>query len=108
MTELRRTVDVGIARLDVDRAARTGTPEVVYAAGKTPAETVTRSWLENIDRASDNIFVVEPQISAHMQIARFLRLGADFGYRIVAGLDTFETGDFRGFLGGIHIQVGWF
>ena len=41
MTELRRTVDVGIARLDVDRAARTGTPEVVYAAGKTPEETVT-------------------------------------------------------------------
>ncbi len=41
MTDLRRTADVGVARLDVDRAARTGTPEVVYAAGKTPAETVT-------------------------------------------------------------------
>jgi NCAIR mutase (PurE)-related protein len=35
-----RTADLGFARLDVDRAARTGTPEVVYAAGKTPAETV--------------------------------------------------------------------
>ncbi|CCG04574.1 nickel pincer cofactor biosynthesis protein LarB [Blastococcus saxobsidens] len=35
-----RTVDLGFARLDVDRAARTGTPEVVFAAGKTPAETV--------------------------------------------------------------------
>lgn len=35
-----RTVDLGFARLDVDRAARTGTPEVVYAAGKTPAQTV--------------------------------------------------------------------
>ena len=35
-----RTQDLGFARLDVDRAARTGTPEVVYAAGKTPAETV--------------------------------------------------------------------
>ncbi|MCW2697176.1 MAG: putative 1-(5-Phosphoribosyl)-5-amino-4-imidazole-carboxylate carboxylase, partial [Modestobacter sp.] len=41
MTELRRTADVGVARLDVDRAARTGTPEVVYAAGKTPDQTVT-------------------------------------------------------------------
>jgi len=41
VTELRRTADVGIARLDVDRAARTGTPEVVYAAGKTPDQTVT-------------------------------------------------------------------
>jgi NCAIR mutase (PurE)-related protein len=35
-----RTADLGFARLDLDRAARTGTAEVVYAAGKTPAETV--------------------------------------------------------------------
>ena len=31
-----RTADLGFARLDLDRARRTGTPEVVYAAGKTP------------------------------------------------------------------------
>jgi hypothetical protein len=36
----QRTADIGFARLDLDRAARTGAPEVVYAAGKTPAETV--------------------------------------------------------------------
>src|SRR5438309_313607 len=36
----QRTADLGFARLDLDRAARTGTPEVVYAAGKTPEETV--------------------------------------------------------------------
>jgi pyridinium-3,5-biscarboxylic acid mononucleotide synthase len=35
-----RTADLGFARLDVERAERTGTPEVVYAAGKTPEETV--------------------------------------------------------------------
>src|SRR3954449_10573004 len=35
-----RTTDLGFARLDLDRAARTGTPEVVYAAGKTPEQTV--------------------------------------------------------------------
>jgi pyridinium-3,5-biscarboxylic acid mononucleotide synthase len=35
-----RTADLGFARLDLDRARRTGTPEVVYAAGKTPAQTV--------------------------------------------------------------------
>jgi NCAIR mutase (PurE)-related protein len=35
----QRTADIGFARLDLDRAARTGAPEVVYAAGKTPAET---------------------------------------------------------------------
>jgi NCAIR mutase (PurE)-related protein len=35
-----RIADLGFARLDLDRAERTGTPEVVYAAGKTPAQTV--------------------------------------------------------------------
>src|SRR4051794_5145057 len=40
MSEQPRTADLGFARLDPDRATRTGTPEVVYAAGKSPAETV--------------------------------------------------------------------
>jgi len=35
-----RTADLGYARVDVDRAARTGDPEVVYGAGKTPAQVV--------------------------------------------------------------------
>lgn len=33
-----RTADLGFARIDLDRAARTGDPEVVYAAGKTPEQ----------------------------------------------------------------------
>ena len=33
-------IDLGFARVDVDRTARTGDPEVVYAAGKTPEQTV--------------------------------------------------------------------
>jgi hypothetical protein len=32
--------DLGYARLDTDRADRTGDPEVVYGAGKTPAQVV--------------------------------------------------------------------
>jgi NCAIR mutase (PurE)-related protein len=35
-----RTADLGFARVDVDRARRTGDPEVVYGAGKTPDQTV--------------------------------------------------------------------
>lgn len=35
-----RTVDLGYARVDVDRAQRTGDPEVVYGAGKTPEQVV--------------------------------------------------------------------
>lgn len=35
-----RTADLGYARVDMDRAARTGDPEVVYGAGKTPEQVV--------------------------------------------------------------------
>jgi NCAIR mutase (PurE)-related protein len=35
-----RTLDLGYARLDLDRAGRTGDPEVVYGAGKEPAHVV--------------------------------------------------------------------
>ncbi len=35
-----RTTDLGFARVDVDRADRTGDPEVVYGAGKTPDQVV--------------------------------------------------------------------
>jgi pyridinium-3,5-biscarboxylic acid mononucleotide synthase len=35
-----RTGDLGFARVDLDRAARTGDPETVYGAGKTPEQVV--------------------------------------------------------------------
>ncbi len=34
------TLDLGFARLDIDRAERTGLPEIVYAEGKTPDQVV--------------------------------------------------------------------
>ncbi len=40
VTDDPRTADLGFARVDVDRAARTGDPEVVYGAGKSPAQIV--------------------------------------------------------------------
>jgi NCAIR mutase (PurE)-related protein len=36
-----RIADLGYARIDIDRAARTGDPEVVYGAGKTPAQVAS-------------------------------------------------------------------
>jgi pyridinium-3,5-biscarboxylic acid mononucleotide synthase len=35
-----RTEDLGFARVDVDRARRTGDAEVVYGAGKTPGQVI--------------------------------------------------------------------
>lgn len=36
-----RIADLGYARVDLDRAARTGDPEVVYGSGKTPEQVAT-------------------------------------------------------------------
>jgi NCAIR mutase (PurE)-related protein len=58
-----RTAHLGFARLDLDRAARTGTPEVVYAAGKSPEQTVAclaglldggaaPAWATRVDEAT--------------------------------------------------------
>ena len=48
-----RTADLGFARVDLDRAARTGDPEVVYGAGKTPDQVVAilRALHEQAPRA---------------------------------------------------------
>lgn len=40
MSDDPRTEDLGFARVDLDRAVRTGDPEVVYGAGKTPEQVV--------------------------------------------------------------------
>jgi NCAIR mutase (PurE)-related protein len=40
VSQPRRVTDLGFARLDVDRAERTGDPEVVFGEGKTPAQIV--------------------------------------------------------------------
>jgi len=54
-------VDVGVAKLDVDREARTGQPEIVYGPGKTPEQvgTIVHALAESgvrpviVSRASD-------------------------------------------------------
>lgn len=51
--EAAATLDLGYARLDLDRAPRTGDPEVVYGAGKSPAaivELLTRLHAAHPDR----------------------------------------------------------
>jgi NCAIR mutase (PurE)-related protein len=42
-TRTRPGPDVGFARLDLDRLERTGDPEVVFGAGKSPEQISTPS-----------------------------------------------------------------
>ncbi len=53
-TAVPSSLDLGYARLDLDRATRTGDPEVVYGAGKSPAQVVeilSRLHTSHADRA---------------------------------------------------------
>ncbi len=82
-----RTADLGYARIDVDRAARTGDPEVVYGAGKTPEQVlgILRTLQERhrdravlatrlSDEAIDLVRSEEPEASVD-EVARAVTLG---------------------------------
>lgn len=60
------TLDVGYARIDLDRARRTGDPEVVYGAGKTPEHVVSllRSLHESHPERAVLATRLEPQALA--------------------------------------------
>jgi pyridinium-3,5-biscarboxylic acid mononucleotide synthase len=56
------THDLGFARVDLDRAARTGDPEVVYGAGKTPEQVV--AILTALHQAHPDRAVLATRLSA--------------------------------------------
>jgi hypothetical protein len=82
-----RTADLGFARLDLDRARRTGTPEVVYAAGKSPEQTVaclaalrdggaTLAWATRVDDATAAAVLARWPAAVVDQEARCVFVGA--------------------------------
>jgi hypothetical protein len=60
------------------------------------------------DSTDDAFFLFEPQLGGHLDLTRFARIGADVGYRFVAGADRYPTRDLRGFTAGFTMQLGWF
>lgn len=57
-----RTAQLGFARVDLDRAARTGDPEVVYGSGKTPEQVV--AILRTLHEAHPERAVLATRLSA--------------------------------------------
>lgn len=55
-------IDLGFARLDIDRARRTGDPEVVFGAGKEPGQVVR--ILETLHAAHPDRAVLATRLSA--------------------------------------------
>jgi pyridinium-3,5-biscarboxylic acid mononucleotide synthase len=62
VSEDKRVEDLGFARVDVDRARRTGDAEVVYGAGKTPEQVV--SILRTLHEAHPDRAVLATRLSA--------------------------------------------
>ncbi len=59
------TADLGFARVDLDRAARTGDPEVVYGTGKAPEQVV--AILRTLHQAHPDRTVLATRLSEETQ-----------------------------------------
>ncbi len=59
--------------------------------------------------ADDHIFVMQPTVTGEVNIARWFRIGAGFGYRIVQDVEMpgFEAADLSGPSGHITLKFGW-
>jgi len=57
----------------------------------------------------DGFFVVQPELSLHANLTRWMRLGVNAGYRITSGVQRFglSESDLNGPVVGGHIQFGW-
>lgn len=58
----------------------------------------------------DSFLVVQPEIALHANATRWLRLGANVGYRFTGGIERFglEEKDMNGVVAGGTIAFGWF
>jgi hypothetical protein len=63
---------------------------------------------EGVQEQDGAIFVFEPQLEANLNLARWLRLGADLGYRLIAAGDQVPSSSLHGITAGVHVQLGWF
>src|SRR5437764_3442198 len=59
--------DIGFATIDHDRQARTGWPEVVFGAGKTPEQVAAIA--ERIAARGHNVLVTRTSAEAHLLVA---------------------------------------
>jgi hypothetical protein len=52
--------------------------------------------------------VIEPQVSGHLNVTGWLRVGVDVGYRLVSGSERHPARGLRSPIAGFHAQLGWF
>lgn len=94
-------IDLGFARMDVDRLSRTGDPEVVYGAGKTP---------EQVTGAMHALRVAHPDtpiLATRLTDAAMARCADEFGADVVDPVSrTAVVGPERTPVGTVAIACG--
>ena len=85
--------ELGFAKLDVEREARTGFPEVIYAAGKTPAQ-VRDIFARLINHTDGNVFATRASSAVYEAVKAEIPEAVYFeSARIVAGKRKKSTSD---------------
>jgi hypothetical protein len=58
----------------------------------------------------DSFLVVQPELTLHANLTRWLRAGAMVGYRATSGVGRFglQEADLNGIVAGANLQFGWF
>lgn len=72
-------------------------------------------WYHDEDEEPDHayaegVFVVEPQVAGYLNVARWMRVGVNVGYRLTSRVQTegLDTSDVSGLIAGAQAQFGWF
>lgn len=66
---------------------------------------------EELDRGRfDPFLLVQPELTLHANVTRWLRVGAMVGYRFTGGVGRFglDESDLNGVVAGANLQLGWF
>lgn len=84
-----------------------GSP-VYFSLGALTAAGALSDSSNDPSADDDTVFVFEPQVSGHLNVTRWLRVGIDAGYRLVSGSERLPASQLRSPIAGFHAQLGWF
>jgi hypothetical protein len=86
---------------------------LVGAGGVAYTPEWTSDWSGRRHVEADPVFVFEPSIGGHLNLTRWMRVGAQVSYRLVTGMSESSSvarprdSDLSGLAYGGHLQFGW-
>jgi hypothetical protein len=110
LDSLGSRVGMGFAALGFRYQVRFDSPLVLTAGVMGGAGGMSIDRDDGTSETGDydgSFFLFEPQLGAHLEITRFLRLGIDIGHRSVAGARDEVRESVNGITSGFNVQVGW-